>query len=86
MIPCDGTQTAVKSYIVSNSLPYLKDPIQQKEDSHSEYPKDAHRILLLLILSHIFMSNNAVSEGWLKFLSHYHCLHFVTPKNCFSNF
>lgn len=73
MIACDGTQTAVKSYIVSNSLPYLKDPVQQKEDSSSQYPKDAHRILLLLILSHIFMSNNAVSEGWhLKLLSNYH--------------
>lgn len=62
MIAIDGAQPSMKSYSISNSLPYINDPIQQKEDSEN-YPEDVNRILLLLILSHIFMSNNAVGEG-----------------------
>lgn len=59
----DSAQPSGKSYIVTNNLPHISDPVQQKEDSDNPYPEDVHRILLLLILSHIFMSNNTVSEG-----------------------
>lgn len=58
MIAIDGTASAAKSYIVSNGLPEI-----EQDDSEMEHPEDVHRILILLILSHIFMSNNSVSEG-----------------------
>lgn len=64
MIAIDGAQSSMKSYIVSNSLPYIRDPIQQEVDLEG-CPEDVNRILLLLILSHIFMSNKVVSEGLL---------------------
>ncbi|XP_060531933.1 non-structural maintenance of chromosomes element 3 homolog isoform X2 [Cylas formicarius] len=56
-----------KNYIVSNALPYVSDP---DDDVNNEYPPDANKILLLLILTHTFMMNNSVSEvslvGFLK--------------------
>lgn len=64
MIAIDGAQPSMKSYIISNGLPDINDPIKQNMDSEN-YPEDVNRILLLLILSHIFMSNNAVGEGLL---------------------
>lgn len=63
-MPVEGTPPAIKSYIVTNNLPNIQNPFQNKEDMDSCF-EDVHRILLLLILSHIFMSNNAVTEGSL---------------------
>lgn len=60
----DATQNMTKSYIISNGLAYLPDPTEELEEG--QYPEDVHKILLLLILCHIFMSNNAVSEGILN--------------------
>lgn len=60
MILLDGTQSSTKSYIITNALPYIVDPTEPPQD---EYPDDVNKILLLLLLSHIFMSNNPVTEG-----------------------
>ncbi|KAJ8984457.1 hypothetical protein NQ317_012523 [Molorchus minor] len=60
MIVVDASKNAGKEYIVSNILPYIYDPTEKNNEE--EIPKDVHKILLLLILSHIFMSNNSVSE------------------------
>lgn len=64
MISLDATKVGTKSYIVTNSLPYLPNPVQEKQDLDKDnVVDDVHRILILLILSHIFMSSNTVSEG-----------------------
>lgn len=68
MIALDGEKALGKSYIVSNRLAHIEDPIQQKHGQNLQenyYPEDVHRILLLLILAHILMSNSAVTEGLL---------------------
>ncbi|CAH1159762.1 unnamed protein product [Phaedon cochleariae] len=58
VIVIDAVQNSSKAYIVSNALPYLKDPTEQVQ----ECPEDVHKILMLLILAHVFMANNCVSE------------------------
>lgn len=67
LITVDGQQNAAKSYIISNNLPYIEGSIEQNTGPENNYPEDVHNILLLLILSHIFMSNNIVSEGLFFF-------------------
>lgn len=67
LITVEGQQNAAKSYIVSNSLSYIEDSLQQRDAENC--PDDVHKILLLLILSHIFMSNNIVSEGLFFIIS-----------------
>nr|XP_023026237.1 non-structural maintenance of chromosomes element 3 homolog [Leptinotarsa decemlineata] len=60
VIVVDAAQNSTKAYIVSNGLSYFKDPTEHVPDQ--EYPEDVHKILIMLVLSHIFMSNNSVSE------------------------
>jgi len=58
MMVCDSTKGKDKQYVISNILPHIDDPSENRE----EIPEDANNVLLLLILSHIFMSNNMVSD------------------------
>ncbi|KAJ8922641.1 hypothetical protein NQ315_007673 [Exocentrus adspersus] len=59
MIVSDPTANSTREYIISNALPYISEPAAGQ---HEEHPEDVHKILLLIILSHIFMSNDSVSE------------------------
>lgn len=47
-------------YSIANSLP---DVDLDSDESSDEEPEDVNKILILLILTHIFMSNGRVSEG-----------------------
>ncbi|XP_018565249.1 non-structural maintenance of chromosomes element 3 homolog [Anoplophora glabripennis] len=58
MIVSDPSSNSSREYIISNALPYIDNPVVRNED----LPGDAHKVLLLLILSHIFMSNSVVSD------------------------
>lgn len=60
VIVVDAKQNSTKGYIVTNALPYKSDPTEQLPQG--TYPDDIHKILTLLILSHIFMSNSLVSD------------------------
>ncbi|KAG5897045.1 hypothetical protein JTB14_021765 [Gonioctena quinquepunctata] len=60
VIVVDAAQNNSKAYIVSNALAYVRDPGEQI--SVEEYPEDVHKVLLMLVLSHLFMSNNSVTE------------------------
>lgn len=60
---CDSAKGKDKHYVVSNILPHINDPTDDSQD----VPEDVNSILLLLILSHIFMSNNLVSDGKFYF-------------------
>ncbi|KAJ8949817.1 hypothetical protein NQ318_000515 [Aromia moschata] len=53
-----------KEYIISNILLYVQDPLETL--NKREYPKDSQKIILLLVLSHIFMSNNCIGEVSLQ--------------------
>ncbi|CAH0563730.1 unnamed protein product [Brassicogethes aeneus] len=59
LILIDATANTPKSYILSNALSYKDDETL----SDDEVPEDANKILLMLILTHIFMSNCSVNEG-----------------------
>ncbi|KAB0793364.1 hypothetical protein PPYR_12984 [Photinus pyralis] len=59
-------QKSVIRYLVSNSLP--NKGLNQQCDN--DVPEDAHKILTMLILTHIFMSNNTTTEaGLFSFLN-----------------
>lgn len=66
---CDQTATAAKGYIVSNSLPYCDYKIEEVHNNTTIEEECQHtdnqKILLLLILSHILMTNSSVTEGML---------------------
>ncbi|KAL1509756.1 hypothetical protein ABEB36_004443 [Hypothenemus hampei] len=49
-----NSKSKEKNYIVSNILPCISDP--------EEMPEDTDKIVLLLVLSHIFMTNNNVTD------------------------
>lgn len=57
----DATTSQTKGYILSNALPQINAP--KDSEDNEEIPDDANKILLLLILSHIFMSTESVTEG-----------------------
>ncbi|XP_066246691.1 melanoma-associated antigen D2 [Euwallacea similis] len=57
LILCDKGNSKEKYYILSTILPYIKDSSETEENLD-----DIHRVLILLVLSHIFMSNNNVSD------------------------
>ncbi|EFA08692.1 melanoma-associated antigen D2 [Tribolium castaneum] len=68
LLVCDQTATSGKGFIVTNALPYKNYNLDQEEPDI----KDCQKILLLLILSHIFMSNVATPEASLHaFLEHF---------------
>ncbi|XP_045478037.1 non-structural maintenance of chromosomes element 3 homolog [Harmonia axyridis] len=52
-----------KYYFLSNNLPYVEEDPENQE--MSELPEDRQKILLLLILTHIYMSSNVVSQASL---------------------
>ncbi|XP_056641378.1 melanoma-associated antigen D2-like [Diorhabda sublineata] len=60
VIVIDAKQNSTKGYIITNALAYKSDPTEKVIPG--SYPDDVHKILILLILSHIFMSNNLVSD------------------------
>lgn len=45
---------------MKNNLPYIEALNENEKDS---VPEDVDKILILLVLTHIFMSNNSVTEG-----------------------
>ncbi|XP_025831905.1 non-structural maintenance of chromosomes element 3 homolog isoform X2 [Agrilus planipennis] len=60
---CDQS-VSNKQYIVINILPYMR---TTNEDKHT--PKDGKQIIILLVLTHVFMSNdNAPEETIFRFL------------------
>lgn len=59
MIVSDASSNSSREYVISNALPYINNPIIRDGDC----PDDTHKVLLLLILSHIFMCNSVVSDG-----------------------
>ncbi|VEN55086.1 unnamed protein product [Callosobruchus maculatus] len=61
IVATSGTQTQSKYYIVSNRLKYVED----KAEDYDYTEEDSRDILLLLILSHIFMSKDKCSEDSL---------------------
>ncbi|XP_050300214.1 non-structural maintenance of chromosomes element 3 homolog [Anthonomus grandis grandis] len=66
IILCDKLKT--KHYIVTSVLPAIKDP---SENIEVKVPEDINKVLLLLVLSHIFMANGEVSDVSLfSFLKH----------------
>ncbi|XP_044253003.1 non-structural maintenance of chromosomes element 3 homolog [Tribolium madens] len=68
LLVCDQTANNSKAFIVTNALPYKNYIVDQEEPDF----KDSQKILLLLILSHIFMSNVATPEASLHaFLEHF---------------
>lgn len=56
---CDATKGREKHYFVSNALPYVNDPVENTDET----PRDISKVLILLILSHILMSKNEVTDG-----------------------
>lgn len=54
LILCDTQRGKEKHFLVSNRLNPISEP--------DEEPDDYHKVLILLILSHIFMSNNEVTD------------------------
>nr|CAI5835883.1 unnamed protein product [Callosobruchus analis] len=62
IVATSGTQTQSKYYIVSNRLKYVDDKTEDYDDTED----DSKDILLLLILSHIFMSKDKCSEDSLN--------------------
>ncbi|CAG9766593.1 unnamed protein product [Ceutorhynchus assimilis] len=54
---CDRVKGKDKQYVVSNKLPYLNDA-----DKNEEIAQDINKVLITLILSHILMSNNEVTD------------------------
>ncbi|XP_030766271.1 melanoma-associated antigen B10-like [Sitophilus oryzae] len=56
MVICDTIKGKEKSYIITNTLSHIKNTNEE------DIPDDVNRILILLILAHIFMSNNSVSD------------------------
>ncbi|CAG9856800.1 unnamed protein product [Phyllotreta striolata] len=50
-----------KTYSMSNALPYIRDPTESITERN--LPADVNNILVMLVLSHIFMSNNSVGEN-----------------------
>nr|CAH7726958.1 unnamed protein product [Callosobruchus chinensis] len=65
IVQTSGTQTQSKYYIVSNRLKYVDDKAGDSDDD-TETEEDSKDILLLLILSHIFMSKDRCSEDSLN--------------------
>ncbi|XP_066150975.1 melanoma-associated antigen D2 [Euwallacea fornicatus] len=57
---CDKAKGKDNHYILSTILPHTKDPSETEENLD-----DIHKVLILLVLSHIFMSNNTVSDSSL---------------------
>ncbi|XP_044759862.1 non-structural maintenance of chromosomes element 3 homolog [Coccinella septempunctata] len=60
MILCDGGS---KFYILSNNLPYIEEDLDNEQ--MSELPTDRKKILLMLVLIHIFMSTSSVTQASL---------------------
>jgi hypothetical protein len=68
LLVCDQAANSGKAYIVSNSLPYMNYSVDKSEPD----TREVRKILLLLILSHIFMSNFPITEAALyTFLKHF---------------
>jgi len=59
----DAKQNSAKSYVVSNILPHVSDPTEVL--GPDELPDDVNSILTMLILAHIFMSDDSVNENSL---------------------
>lgn len=55
-------QAKQKTYIVSNNLPYVK--IDSDDEGNGDaLPKNIYKVLIMLVLTHVFMSNDSVTEG-----------------------
>lgn len=52
----------LKLFAVANALPYCDLDSDDETDSE-EGPQDVNKVLILLILTHIFMSNGSVNES-----------------------
>ncbi|KAK4874072.1 hypothetical protein RN001_013432 [Aquatica leii] len=67
---CEDGQTVVR-YLISNSLTYknssdLNNTTNQSlNDDDLEIPEDVYKILVMLVLTHIFMSDNSVTQNVL---------------------
>ncbi|XP_028140347.2 non-structural maintenance of chromosomes element 3 homolog [Diabrotica virgifera virgifera] len=59
----DSSQNSAKEYLITNVLPYKPDPTEYIPPNG--YPEDANKVFTLLVLSHVFMSNNSVSDNSL---------------------
>ncbi|XP_072386175.1 non-structural maintenance of chromosomes element 3 homolog [Diabrotica undecimpunctata] len=59
----DSSQNSAKEYLITNALPYKPDPTEYIPPNG--YPEDVNKVFTLLVLSHIFMSNNSVSDNSL---------------------
>ena len=59
ILACDQTPSSGKAYIVSNALPYRN----YKPDADDIQAKEIQKIVLLLILTHIYMSDGPVPDG-----------------------
>ncbi|KAJ3657258.1 hypothetical protein Zmor_016270 [Zophobas morio] len=59
ILACDQTQSSGKAYIVSNALPYRN----YKPDADDIQAKEIQKIVLLLILTHIYMSDGPVPDA-----------------------
>lgn len=53
-----------KTYVVSNSLPYV-DSDSDSGDGENTIPSDVNKVLIMLVLTHIFMSMGSATEGKL---------------------
>ncbi|RZC37282.1 melanoma-associated antigen D2-like [Asbolus verrucosus] len=61
LLVCNQTEKSSKAYIISNSMPYMNYSLNREEPE----TKDFRKILLLLILSHIYMSHIPITEASL---------------------
>ncbi|KAF2881550.1 hypothetical protein ILUMI_24626 [Ignelater luminosus] len=60
--------SSTKQYLVSTALPYKPDLVgfnTNANEDQNAVPPDVNKILILLVLTHIFMSNNNINEASL---------------------
>lgn len=78
-----------KQYLVGNALPYkpgLANVNVNSGEDQNAVPPDVKKILIMLVLTHVFMSNNNVNEGMVTLVGieqqlnrinfQHHCLPF----------
>lgn len=59
---CETTENSKpKAYIVCNALQYVD--VDLEDSGEASIPADIHKVLIMLILTHIFMSSGPVSDG-----------------------